>query len=63
MILLVSGATSTLRSLPLDAPVGHLVTPHTRNRIDVIASTGRPWAADNGCFGGFDEPAFLAMLE
>lgn len=62
MILLVSGATSTLRGLPPDAPVGHLVTPHTGNRIAEIASTGRPWAADNGCFGGFDERAFLAML-
>lgn len=62
MILLVSGATSTLRGLPADAPVGHLVTPHTGNRIREIASTGRPWAADNGCYGGLDAPAFLAML-
>jgi hypothetical protein len=62
MILLVSGATSTLRGLPLDAPVGHLVTPHTGNRIADIATTGRPWAADNGCFIGLDERAFLTML-
>lgn len=62
MILLVSGATATLRGLPPDAPVGHLVTPHTGNDIAGIAATGRPWAADNGCFGGFDRAAFLAML-
>lgn len=62
MILLVSGATATLRALPADAPVGHLITPHTGNDIAGIASTGRPWAADNGCFGGFDRAAFLAML-
>lgn len=63
MILLVSGATATLRGLPPDAPVGHLITPHTGNRIDAIAATGRPWAADNGCYGGFDPPAFWAMVE
>lgn len=69
MILLVSGATSTLRGLPLDAPVGHLITPHTQNRIDLIATSGRPWAADNGCGpkadgtpGQLDAPAFRAML-
>jgi hypothetical protein len=62
VILLVSGATATLRGLPLDAPVGHLVTPHTGNDIAGIASTGRPWAADNGCFNGFDQAAFMAML-
>lgn len=62
MILLVSGATATLRGLPPDAPVGHLITPHTGNDIAGIASTGRPWAADNGCFGGFDQRAFVAML-
>jgi hypothetical protein len=70
MILLVSGATSTLRRLPLDAPVGHLVTPHTGNRIADIAASGRPWAADNGCGpkadgtpGELDEGAFWAMCE
>ncbi len=69
MILLVSGATTTLRGLPADAPVGHLVTPHTQNRIDAIATSGRPWAADNGCGpkadgtpGQLDVPAFRQML-
>jgi hypothetical protein len=69
MILLVSGATATLRGLPADAPVGHLITPHTGNRIDLIATGGRPWAGDNGCGpksdgtpGALDEPALWAML-
>lgn len=69
MILLVSGATSTIRALPPDAPVGHLVTPATGNRIDAVARAGRPWAADNGCGpkadgtpGELDPPAFRAML-
>lgn len=62
MILLVSGATATLRGLPPDAPVGHLVTPHTGNDLAGVAATGRPWAADNGCFGGLDAGAFVAMV-
>jgi hypothetical protein len=69
-ILLVSGATATLRGLPMEAPVGHLIVPHAGNDIAAIANSGRPWAADNGCGpkrdgspGIFDEPAFLAMLD
>ena len=69
MILLVSGATATLRTLPADAPVGHLVTPHTGNRIIDIARARRPWAADNGCGpqrdgtpGELDPAAFRLML-
>lgn len=69
-ILLVSGATATLRGLPRDAPVGHLVTPAAQNRIDLIATTGRPWGADNGCGpkrdgspGVFDLIAFETMLD
>lgn len=69
MILLIAGATATLRTLPLDAPVGHLVTPHTGNDIAAIACSGRPWAADNGCGpkrdgtpGALDPAAFRAML-
>ncbi len=63
MKLLISGATATLRALPGDAPVGHLVTPFTGNRLVEIARTGRMWAADNGCFNGFDRAAFLKMME
>lgn len=68
-ILLVSGATATLRGLPPDAPVGHLITPAAGNRIDLIATSGRPYAGDNGCGpkrdgspGVFDPDAFRAML-
>src|SRR5690349_8155781 len=69
MRLMVSGATATLRGLPLSAPVGHLITPHTGNKILDIARSGRAWAADNGCGpkrdgtpGVFDRAAFLQML-
>ena len=70
MILLVSGASSTLRGIPLDAPVGHLVTPHTWNSIEAVSCSGRPWAADNGCGprqdgtpGALDEEAFEQMMQ
>lgn len=70
MIILVSGATATLRGLPLDAPVGHLITPANWNRIDLAMASGRPVAFDNGCGprqdgtpGTLDEAAYLAMCE
>lgn len=69
-VLLVSGATSTLRGLPADAPVGHLLTPANGNSIAGAFATGRPLAFDNGCGpkadgspGQLDEPAFLAMCQ
>jgi hypothetical protein len=68
VILLVSGATATLRGLPLEAPVGHLVTPQNGNSIRTIMATGRAVAFDNGCGprrdgspGVFDESRWLAM--
>lgn len=68
MILLISGATATLRQLPPDAPVGHLVTPANGNRLAAAFATGRPIALDNGCGprqdgspGALDEAAWLAM--
>lgn len=70
MILLVSGATATLRGLPPEAPVGHLLTPAVWNRIAGAFASGRPIAFDNGCGpradgtpGALDEPSFVAMCE
>lgn len=63
MILLVSGATATLRRYPAEQRLGHLITPSTGNAISTIVATGRPWAADNGAFTGFDADAFRRMLE
>lgn len=70
MILLVSGATATLRGMPPDAPVGHLITPENGNRIDVAMASGRPVAFDNGCGprrdgtpGQLNEAAYLAMCQ
>ena len=59
MILLVSGATVTLRTLPDDAPIGHLCVPRAYR---AQLATGRPIAADNGCFNRLDPHAYRAML-
>lgn len=56
MILLVSGASATVRA---HDDVGVLLVPGARNR----PIAGRAWAIDNGAFAGFDEAAFLALLD
>lgn len=64
MRLLVSGSTATVRGLAGRWPsrLGHLLTPANRNAPSSLLATGLPWAADNGCFGGLDGPAFRRML-
>src|SRR5262245_60845711 len=65
MILLVSGATATHRRYWDNPNFGHRVTPRAGNSLRVIAENGKPWAADNDCFGGWDmvrERAFSKML-
>ncbi len=57
MIILVSGATKDLAKHP---EAGVLLVPRNRQ---YHVGTGRPWAADNGAFTGFDGPAFMAMLD
>ncbi len=64
MLLLVSGATATLAALR-DTPagkrhLGQLLTPGSGNEP---GGMGLPWACDNGCFGGLDEPKFRRMCE
>lgn len=59
MIVLVSGATRFQRS----EAVGHLIVPRQWNaavRLDL--QPGR-WAMDNGAFVGFEEGAYVRMLE
>lgn len=60
-MLLVSGATTTLRPYILERPdvFGTLVVPRDGNALPEV---GR-WAADNGAFTGFEEIPFLAMLK
>lgn len=55
-MLLVSGATATMRRIR-DPRLGRLLRPGNGNSPDEL-----PWAADNGAFSGFDPVAFEAFL-
>jgi hypothetical protein len=59
MLLLVSGATKYPRS----EAVGHLIVPRQWNLADSLDLQPGRWAMDNGAFSGFDEGAFVRMLE
>lgn len=65
MKLLVSGSTATMRKwLPTSGGrLGVLLTPANGNSVESILKLECEWAADNGCFGGLDEQAFLGMLD
>ncbi len=63
MLLLVSGATKTVRRYKDSPYLGHLLTPSSGNRVESLLATGLPWAADNGAFAGFDEERFLRLLD
>lgn len=64
MRILVSGSTRCVRDVATCYPegVGHLTTPANGNAPKSLASTGLPWAIDNGAFSGFDPPAFCRLL-
>lgn len=59
-LLLVSGATATMRRIHRDASVGRLFVPRDRC---AFVDDGRPWAIDNGAFSQFDERAFVRLLD
>jgi hypothetical protein len=59
MLLLVSGATQTLRS----DTVGHLVVPRQWNDPKSLNLQAGRWAIDNGAFIGFDAGAYMRTLE
>lgn len=60
MILLVSGATATVKRWPT---VGELIVPGAWSEPDSLRLTPGRWAMDNGAFSGFDAEAFVRMLE
>lgn len=65
MRLLVSGAVPAVErwaQTEYRPYLGVLVVPNNRNKIERLVATGLPIAADNGCFGGLNRPAFLRML-
>lgn len=59
MLLLVSGATRTTRP----EGTGHLIVPKAWNDPAQLGLMPGRWAMDNGAFSGFDEGAFVRMLE
>ncbi len=57
MLALVSGSNvGAYRHSPY---LGRLTTP----QCGTVVGCGLPWAADNGAFAGFDEAAYLRMLD
>ena len=61
MILLVSGATATVKRHR--GRVGELIVPGAGNAPDSLQLTPGRWAMDNGAFSDFNPGAFVAMLE
>jgi hypothetical protein len=59
MLLLVSGATSTVNGNP---SCGHLIVPRQWSDPDSLALVPNLWAMDNGCFNGLDVGGFMRML-
>jgi hypothetical protein len=60
VLVLVSGATTTVRP----DHVGHLIVPKQWHMAGAQAQlVPGKWAMDNGAFSGFDEGAFVRMLE
>jgi hypothetical protein len=62
-MLLVSGATETVRRLSPHPNLGRFVQPRSGNRMDDLANCGLPWAADNDCYQGLDPDEYMAMLD
>lgn len=60
IVLLDTGQDLTTCAAELGCEVGQLLTPLTRYRLREPA---RQWAIDNGAFSGFQEKAFLSLLE
>jgi hypothetical protein len=63
MLILVSGATVTMRRLQHDARFGRLVEPYGKHRPETLQLTPGRWAMDNGAFQGFRPGPFMEMLE
>jgi len=60
VILLVSGATTVFREYAEHDQIGYLLDPASAN---LLPEEARAWAADNSAFSGFDEAAFVRMLD
>lgn len=58
MMILVSGATATMREVN-DPRLGRFYTPMTGN----LVVDDKPWAIDNGAYSKFDEVRYVRLLE
>ncbi len=63
MLLLVSGATTTLARYGGHPALGRLVQPRSYNSVAAIARAGQPWGADNDALAGVNPDAYLKMLD
>lgn len=63
MMLLVSGATATVRKWSNHPNLGVLLTPRAMQSLDWIAESGMIWACDNDCFNGLDPDRFCSMVD
>lgn len=63
ILLLVSGATKTIKKYKDNPNLGFLLTPRGGHDINIIIDYGLKWAMDNDCFTGFNEQAFINTLK
>lgn len=68
-IILVTTGHPTLHQHPgrngelVHPRLGRLLQPRHLSSVELTASAGIPWAADNDCFQGLDEVAYRRMLD
>lgn len=65
--MLVTTAHPSMHEHTLDGRIhpnlGRLIQPRHTSSIELTAAAGITWAADNDCFQGLDEPAFVRMID
>lgn len=63
MMILLNKYPRSVAAYLASPHVGLFVTPPNRAAIPHLDASGKPWAADNGCFTRWDMTAFRAMLK
>jgi queuosine biosynthesis protein QueD len=62
VLLMVQGATSTMRRLRGTKNLAVLLSSNAHNTPVLLMKMGFPIGVDNNCFSGFDEPAYRRLL-
>jgi hypothetical protein len=62
-LLLVGGATTTVKRLSPHPHLGRFTQPRSKNDLAKLATCGSWWAADNDALAGLDVDAYLLMLD